>query len=231
VIRDLVRKRLPVLTHLAVLVADLQESVKICSELPPEEYFELVNQIWSAMEPVFRRYYGTHGKHVGDGMVYYFFPQPDSNYIFNAICCAHEIKVAMRKISKDWQLRKNWFNELYLNTGLNEGQEWLGTFQSATAIEFAVLGDTINHGARLSDFARYGAIWATKNMLGKLDADERKRIKFGVRRVAEGGRPVFVESTYVSVGSLLEPAQPRIDKLREIAALPVTEILDVQTGG
>jgi len=229
VIRDLVRKRLPVLTHVAVLVADLQDSVKICAELPPDEYFELVNQIWSAMEPVFRRYYGTYGKHAGDGMVYYFFPQPDCNYVMNALAAAHEMREAMRRISKAWQLRKGWSNELYLNTGLNEGQEWLGTFQTATHVEFTVLGDTINHGARLSDFARYGAIWATKNMLGKLDADERKRIKFGVHRVAEGDRPVFVESTYVSVGSLLDPAQPRIDKLREIAALPVTEIVEVQT--
>jgi adenylate cyclase len=137
----------------------------------------------------------------------------------------------MRRISKAWQLRKGWANELYLNTGLNEGQEWLGTFQTATHVEFTVLGDTINHGARLSDFARYGTIWATKNMLGKLDADERRRITFGVRRTGEGGRPVFVGSTYVSVGSLLDPDQPRSDKLREIAALPVTEIVEVQGVG
>src|SRR4051812_34125071 len=78
VIRNLLRKRLPVLTPLAVLVADLQNSVKICSELPPEEYFELINEIWSTLAPIFRKYYGTYGKHVGDGMVYYFFPQPDS---------------------------------------------------------------------------------------------------------------------------------------------------------
>ena len=168
VIRHLVRKRLPVLTDLAVLVADLQDSVKICSELPPEEYFELINQIWSTMEPIFRRYYGTHGKHVGDGMVYYFFPQPDCSYVMNALICAHEIKRVMQNISKEWQLRKGWSTELYLNTGLNEGQEWLGTFQSATHVEFTVLGDTINHAARLSDFARYGAVWATKNLLGKL---------------------------------------------------------------
>jgi len=228
VIRDLIRKRLPVLTHVAVLVADLQDSVKICAELPPEEYFELINQIWSAMEPIFRRYYGTYGKHAGDGMVYYFFPQPDCDYVMNALAAAHEMREAMRSISKAWQLRKGWSNELYLNTGLNEGQEWLGTFQTATHVEFTVLGDTINHGARLSDFARYGAIWATKNMLGKLDVDARRRIKFGVRRAGDGGRAMFVESTYVSVGSLLDPAQPRSDKLREIAALPVTEIVDVR---
>ncbi len=229
VIRDLIRKRLPVLTHVAVLVADLQDSVKICAELPPDEYFELVNQIWSSMEPIFRRYYGTYGKHAGDGMVYYFFPQPDCDYVMNALAAAHEIREAMRGISKAWQLRKGWSTELYLNTGLNEGQEWLGTFQTATHVEFTVLGDTINHGARLSDFARYGAVWATKNMLGRLDADERKRITFGIRREAEGGRPVFVASTYASVGSLLDPAQPRVDKLREIATLPVTEIVEVRT--
>jgi adenylate cyclase len=59
VIRNLLRKRLPVLTPLAVMVADLQNSVKICSELPPEEYFELINEIWSTMAPLFRKYYGT----------------------------------------------------------------------------------------------------------------------------------------------------------------------------
>lgn len=227
VIRDLLRRRLPVLTPLAVLVADLQNSVKICSELPPEEYFELINEIWSTMGPIFRRYYGTHGKHVGDGMVYYFFPQPDSNYIFNAIACAHELKVAMKKISKDWQLRKNWFNELYLNTGLNEGQEWLGTFQSATTIEFAVLGDTINHAGRLSDFARYGSVWATKAFLSKLSPEERARIEFGIVRKGDGDREQFVASSYAQLGSLVDLSSERHEKLREIATLPICEIRSV----
>ncbi|MDB5810108.1 MAG: hypothetical protein JWN94_2230 [Betaproteobacteria bacterium] len=228
VIRNLLRKRLPVLTPLAVMVADLQNSVKICSELPPEEYFELINEIWTAMTPVFRRYYGTHGKHVGDGMVYYFFPQPDSNYIFNALACAQEIRQEMRKISKQWQLRKNWLNELYLNTGLHEGQEWLGTFQSATSVEFAVLGDTINHAARLSDFARFGAIWATKNFVSKLSTEERKRIEFGIKRSTADGNEHFVVSSYSQLGSLLDLKSERYEKLREIAHLPITEIRGVR---
>jgi len=227
VIRDLLRRRLPVLTPLAVLVADLQNSVKICSELPPEEYFELINEMWSTMGPIFRRYYGTHGKHVGDGMVYYFFPQPDSNYIFNAIACTHEVKTAMKKISKDWQLRKNWFNELYLNSGLNEGQEWLGTFQSATTIEFAVLGDTINHAGRLSDFARYGSIWATKAFLSRLSPEERARIEFGIVRRGDGNREQFVASSYAQLGSLVDLTSERYEKLRDIATLPICEIRSV----
>jgi class 3 adenylate cyclase len=227
VIRNLLKKRLPVLTDVAVLVADLQNSVRICTELPPEEYFELINQIWSTMEPIFRRYYGTHGKHVGDGMVYYFFPQPDCNYIFNALMCAQELKAAMRRISKEWQLRKNWLNELYLNTGLNEGQEWVGIFHIATKVEFTVLGDTINHAARLSDFARGGAIWATKSLLGKLPAAERQRVQFGVRRQDAEGREVFVGASYSRIAELADLGAPRNEKLGDIAALPVTEIVEV----
>jgi class 3 adenylate cyclase/DNA-binding transcriptional MerR regulator len=227
VIRNLLKKRLPVLTEVAVMVADLQNSVRICSELPPEEYFELINQIWSTMEPIFRRYYSTHGKHVGDGMVYYFFPQPDCSYILNALRCASEMHEAMRKISKDWQLRKNWLNELYLNTGLNEGQEWLGVFHVETKVEFTVLGDTINHAARLSDFASNGSIWASKNFIGKLTTEERSQLRFGVKRHNQEGHEVFVASSYSRVSELVDLDSPRYEKLRDIGGMAITEVVEV----
>lgn len=228
VIRDLLRKRLPVLTHVAVLVTDLQHSTKICSELPPEEYFELINEIWSVVDPIFRRHYGTYGKHAGDGMVYYFFPQPDCNYVWNALCSAQEVREAMRRLSKEWQLRKGWANELYLNTGLNEGQEWLGTFQSATHVEFTVLGDTINQAARLSDFSRFGSVWSTKNLISKLTADERQQLKYGVRRKTSEGQDIFVTSTYSTVANLIDLSAGKGEKLKDIAALPITEIVSMQ---
>ncbi len=227
VIRNLLKKRLPVLTDVAVIVADLQNSVRICSELPPEEYFELINQIWATMEPIFRSYYGTHGKHVGDGLVYYFFPQPDSNYIYNSLRCANQIREAMRKISKEWQLRKNWINDLYLNTGINEGQEWLGIFHIETKVEFTVLGDTINHAARLSDIARHGSLWATKNLMGKLTPEERKTVRFGVKRQNRDDHEVFVSASYSRVSELVDLNSPRHEKLRDIAALAVTEIVEI----
>ncbi len=222
VIRHLLKKRLPVLTPLAALVTDLQASTRICSELPPEEYFELINDIRSATDPIFRRYFGTHGKHVGDGMVYYFFPQPDSHYIFNAVRCADEIKSEVRKISAQWQTRKGWFNDIIMNTGLHQGTEWLGTFQTATSIEFTVLGDTINQAARLSDFARHGAIWATKSLIGKLSAEEKSRLIYGVNRQNGEGRMQFVQSTFAQIDSLIDLSTN--DKLADIATLAVTEI-------
>ena len=222
VIRHLLRKRLPVLTPLAVLVADLQGSTRICSELPPEEYFELINDIWARMDPIFRSRGATHGKHVGDGMVYFFFPQPDSHYAFNAVQCAQEMREEMRRISSRWALRKGWFNELHLNTALHEGTEWLGTFQTTTSIEFAVLGDTINQAARLSEFARHGTVWASKSLIGKLSAEERVHIQYGVPRRNMEGREVFIESTFAQVESLTEIGP--CDKIKDVAQMPVTEI-------
>jgi len=130
----------------------------------------------------------------------------------------------MRKINAEWQYKKNWFTELQLNIGLHEGQEWLGSFQSANHIEFAVLGNTINQASRLSDFARHGSIWATKDLISKLSDDERSRIEFGVLRESEENGNRFVPSSYAQIDSLVDLRQDRHEKLRDIAQLPVAEI-------
>lgn len=226
VIRDLLKKHLPVNTELSVLVADLQGSTSICMQLPPDEYFELINQMWGMVEPIFRKFYGTHGKHVGDGMVYYFLPQPDCCYLYNAILCAHELRAEMRKLSQSWQLRKYWGVELRLKIGLHAGKEWLGTFHIDSKVEFTVLGDTINQAARLSDFAQGGTIWASKALLSKLSPDNRRRVRYGIRRRDDQDVETVVEATFATASSLLD-SERQNDKLRDIASMPIAEIIDI----
>lgn len=229
VIRDLIRKRPPVITSVCVLVADLQDSVKISAELPPNEYFDLINDLWNSVQPVFKKYYGTHGRHAGDGMVYYFFPQPDTNYILNALICSQEIKNKIREVSKDWQLRKNWPTELYFNIGINEGREWLGTYVTPTQVEFTVLGDTINYAGRLSDFARFGSIWATKNLLSALNNEECSNIMFGIHRENNEGRKILVPTSYSRISNLVDLRSEKYEKFNDIANLAVTEIIEIFT--
>lgn len=227
VIRELLKNRKPYLTNLSVLVADLQDSMKICAELPPEEYFDLINQVWGAMEPALRKYSATRGKHVGDGIVYYFFPQPDSNASFNAIQCAHEMSRVMKEIDQEWRTRKRWANRLTLNFGLDEGQEWFGTYQTPTHIEFTVLGDTINRAARISDFARDGAIWVTKNLMGTLTSDERSKVHYGVRHAGTDADEILVTDTYARINNLVDLENPRFYKFQDIAVVPVTELFNM----
>jgi adenylate cyclase len=227
VIRTLLSQRLPVLTKVAVIVADLQNSVRICSELPPEEYFQLINEIWSTLDPIYREHFGVYGKHTGDGMVYYFFPQPDRNYLMNTMACACKIREAMKKISHDWSVKKGWGNQLYMNIGLSEGEEWLGTFKTNSNYELVVLGETINIGARLSDFARFGRIWATKNLVSKLSNSERERVEYGIQRKGID-QDVFIENTYAQVGTLHEKDEPKALKLQDITSCAVTEIRSIK---
>ena len=227
VIRTLLSQRLPVLTPVAAMVADLQNSVRICSELPPEEYFQLINEIWSTLDPIFREYYGAYGKHTGDGMVYYFFPQPDRNYLMDSILCACKIRETMKKISHAWSLKKGWTNQLYMNIGLSEGEEWLGTFKTNTSYELVVLGETINVCGRLSDFSRFGKIWATKTLVSKLSHSERDLIEYGIQR-AGLDQEVFVSNSYAQIGSLISKDDPRHAKLFEIESYAVTEIRQVK---
>ena len=158
--------------------------------------------------------------------MYYFLPQPDCCYLYNAVLCAQELRNEMRKLSVAWHLRKNWGIELRLKIGLHTGKEWLGTFHIDSKVEFTVLGDTINQAARLSDFAQGGTIWASKALLSKLSPDNRHHIRYGIRRKDEQGVETIVESTFATVSTMGDPKEQN-DKVKDIASLPIAEIIDI----
>jgi class 3 adenylate cyclase len=223
IINDLLSQRMPSLVSLCVLVADLQDSVKISAELMPEEYFELINQLWKTLGASFEKYQGINGKHAGDGMLYYFIQKPGRNYISDAVNCSLEIREKMIQFSSEWKIRKRWRNDLYLNMGINEGQEFFGTIKSAGNIEFTALGDSINYAGRLSDFARYGSIWATKNIISKIDPEDMKKINFGVQR-QEHDRKIFIQNSFSRILDMVDEKNLDYSKFRDIATLPIAEI-------
>jgi class 3 adenylate cyclase len=223
VINELLRRRMPSLLSLCVLNADLQDSAKISAELLPAQYFELVNGLWELVGPTFEKHNGIYGKRVGDGMLYYFIDKPGDDYITNCINCSIELRELMKKFSNKWKGIKGWANELYLNTGINEGQEFFGTIHSANTIEFTALGDTINIAARLSEYAQNGEIWATKNLISKLSQEEQSMFRFGVHQQDNQG-DVFIRDSFSRVSDLVTPDSPHYHRLSAIAGLPITEI-------
>jgi len=225
VISELLNQRMPSLISLCVLVADIQDSVKICGELLPEEYFEMVNDLWKTVGCSFENYNGIYGKHAGDGMLYYFLKRPGTNYIMDTINCALEMREKMKEFSSNWRLRKGWFNDIYLNTAINEGQEFFGAIHSATNVEFTALGDSINYTGRLSDFARYGSIWTTKNVISKLSQEDRSRIRFGVHH-RDRDREVFLESSFSRIMDLMGEKGQDYSQFMDVATLPITEIIE-----
>jgi len=145
--------------------------------------------------------------------------------MMNAIACALEIRENMKKLSMDWKMRKGWFNELCLNIGINEGQEYFGTIPSSPNIEFTALGDTVNFAGRLSDFARFGAIWATKNLINKLSVEDRSGIRFGIRH-RENDREILIENSFGRVMDMIVPDSQNFNKFMDIATLAITEVVE-----
>ena len=223
VIDHLLKNRMPSLVSLCVLIADLQDSVKISAELLPAQYFEMINELWQSVGPTFERYNAIYGKHAGDGMLYYFIKRPGVNYLMNAVNCAIEIREVMKELSSKWRLKKGWNNELFLNTGINEGQEFFGTIQSANNIEFTALGDTINIAGRLSDFAHNGEIWTTKNLISRLAQEERNKIRFGVHQENQSGK-IFIRNSFSRISDIMKNDNPHFRHLSAISGLPITEI-------
>jgi len=223
IINQLLRSRMPSLVSLCVLVADLQDSVKISAELLPAQYFELINGLLELVGPTFEKHNGIYGKHVGDGMLYYFIDKPGDNYIINCINCAIELREIMKEFTNKWKGIKGWSNELYLNTGINEGQEFFGTIHCANTIEFTALGDTINIAARLSEYAENGQIWTTKNLISKLSQEERGTFRFGVHHRDKHGDS-FIRDSFSRVSDLVKPDTPYYRHLSAIGGLPITEI-------
>jgi class 3 adenylate cyclase/DNA-binding transcriptional MerR regulator len=213
----------PILTPVSVLVSTLQDAGELWLQLPAGEYFELVNEVWLELDRIFRRHGGRHGKHPGEGMVCHFLPQPSASYLWSALAAAHQAREAMRQISSRWQARKGWDFELCMNTGVDEGQEWLGALRLAEPLELTVVGGAADHAAQLSRSVRDGAVWITRNLVGKLSAEERRGLTFGVPRADRR-----VLSSFARLADLAatngSPAVPAA-----LADLPITELLDLDT--
>lgn len=226
-VQELFQQPMPIPLSFSILAADLQDSIRICAELSPEEYFRLINQIWICTNSTFKKYCGTYGKQAGNGIVYYFLKDRDTNYLINAILCALELRDKMKNLSYEWTKDTGWCGDLYLNVGINEGYEFFGRIPAAPTGEVITLGDTVNFAVRLSHFAHCGSIWTTKNLLNRLDEKERKKIRYGIRR-SQPAHELLIENTFSRIGDLIPKNSDKYSMINDISPMIVTEIYNLR---
>jgi len=224
---DFLKQRMPIRVSFSILVAKLQDSVRIYAELPPDEYFALIRQIWECLEASFKRYCGTYAKHTRDGMCFYFLKDRDSKYLVNTIFCAMDVRKSMKKLSNEWKMNKQWLNELCLNIGINEGEEYCGMIPVSKATEFTPIGNTGHDAGHLADLAPFGSIWTTKNLMNRLTEEERKKIRYGIH-LRQQDRNILIENIFSRIMDLVPPEYHEAHKVSGMDTLPVTEILNLR---
>ncbi len=133
---------------LTVLFSDIRGFTSISEKLTPEELVEHLNHYLEAMTELVFKYDGTLDKYVGDEiMAFWGAPVELENHAIEACKSALEQMEVLRKMNEEW--RKQGKPELNIGIGLNTGDMVVGNMGSSSRMDYTLMGDNVNLGARL----------------------------------------------------------------------------------
>ncbi|MBA4254822.1 MAG: adenylate/guanylate cyclase domain-containing protein [Polaromonas sp.] len=142
--------------ELTVVFCDMRGFTRLAETMTPEQLQTVLNQIFSRMTEVIRRYRGTIDKYMGDCvMAFWGAPLASPDHAAQAVQAALEMTEAMRDINASFRAR-GW-PEVGVGIGINTGSMLVGDMGSNIRRSYTVIGDAVNLGSRLEALSRvYG---------------------------------------------------------------------------
>ncbi|MDO3703649.1 adenylate/guanylate cyclase domain-containing protein [Micromonospora sp. C28SCA-DRY-2] len=138
-----------------VLFGDLSDFTSWSEDLDPERVGAVTDRVLAALAGAVKTFGGHVDKLTGDGIMAVFgAPVAHEDDAERAVRAALSMQRAVRRVLDD---ERGGGAPLGLRVGLNTGDVIAGI---QAAIEYTVIGDTVNTAARLADAAAVGAIYA-----------------------------------------------------------------------
>ncbi len=138
-----------------VLFGDLSDFTAWAEDLDPERVGAVTDRVLAALAGAVKTFGGHVDKLTGDGIMAVFgAPVAHEDDAERAVRAALSMQRAVRRVLDD---ERGGGAPLGLRVGLNTGQVVAGV---QAALEYTVIGDTVNTAARLADAAAIGAIYA-----------------------------------------------------------------------
>lgn len=154
--------------ELTVLFVDLRGFTRLSERMEPEELSRLLNDYLAAMTAIIAKYEGTLDKYMGDGiMVFYGDPIPLADAEERAVRTALEMRDRFYELRSRWYM-EGWEN-LNIGIGIHTGFMTVGTFGSASRMQYTVIGSNVNLASRLSDLAEPGQILSSARTYHKVE--------------------------------------------------------------
>ena len=139
--------------EVTILFSDIRGFTSMSENMSPEYVGSTLNEYFSAMMDIIFKYNGTLDKIVGDElMVVYGAPLEKEDDSDRAIKTAIEMMQRLKKLNKDRKAKD--LNEIDIGIGVNTGDVVSGNIGSETQMDYTVIGDTVNLGARLCSAAK-----------------------------------------------------------------------------
>ena len=220
------KEGVPIPISFSVLCAKIHDISRISAEMFPEDFFKLLHQVWSYANSILSQYFGIYGRGACHGIVYYFVENDDSDYLMNAILAAVELKESMKKLNRELKGSVWGDQDIFLNIGLAEGNDYFGCISVRPWKDYLAMGDAATEAVKLSDFGNSGSIWSTKSLLTRLNGNDRTRIEYGIRRRQPNGEQ-FVGKRFSRIGDLVGNDRERVLLFNDINEIIVTEIINI----
>ena len=133
---------------LTVLFSDVRGFTTFSEKHPPETVVATLNEHLNMMVSVIFKYQGTLDKFVGDCvMAFWGAPLPQPNHAELACRAALEMIEGLENLNRKWQTEGR--PTLKIGVGINTGEMLFGNIGSEQRMDFTVIGDAVNLGARL----------------------------------------------------------------------------------
>ncbi|MCI1273772.1 MAG: adenylate/guanylate cyclase domain-containing protein [Clostridiaceae bacterium] len=137
--------------NVTVLFADIRGFTSMSEKMSAEEVSMILNEYFTALEPIIAKYNGVINKFIGDAVMAIFGePIQDINHPENAVRCAYEM------LEKVAELREKWLAEgkpkIEIGIGINTGEAFVGNIGSEKRLEYTVIGDMVNLASRIESY-------------------------------------------------------------------------------
>jgi len=163
--------------QITVMFSDIRGFTSFSESRQPEEVVAMLNEVLSLQVKILFQYNGTLDKFVGDEVMA-FFGAPSNrhqnDHALVAVRTALDIQAKMKELRQNLDQDKQ--NAIQIGIGINSGEMVVGNMGSAQRMDYTVIGDNVNLGARLCAAAGKGEIiisGATYDMVADQIAAEK----------------------------------------------------------
>ena len=141
---------------LTVLFSDIRGFSRLAESLPPERLASFMNQYLTPMTELVLDRDGTLDKYIGDAvMAVWNAPVDVPDHAARACGTALDMLEALRPLNVTW--RAEGLPAVAIGIGINTGPMSVGNMGSEARLDYTVLGDAVNLGARLESLTKeYG---------------------------------------------------------------------------
>ncbi len=132
--------------NLSVFFSDIRGFTTLSESMPPQELVQLLNKYLTAMTDIILEYEGTLDKYEGDAiMCFWGAPLPQEDHAYRACCSAVKQIEALKELNTTLPPEK----QINIGIGINSGIMTVGNMGSTQRMDYTLIGDNVNLGARL----------------------------------------------------------------------------------